>query len=180
MKTILTYLEKVNNVMKIFGLYIAGIALVGMMVMIFGDVLMRNVFDKPLIGTYEIVEYFLMPLLILPALPYTYSSGILPRLGELKEKLKPSVKTTIDYMIQSIEIFTFGLLTYYSFIFAFDGMVDGVATAIGLAFIPLWPVYFFLPFAFGFVFLEALLSTLHMILKTPGKKLYSEDASSGG
>ena len=161
------FIYKFNDWIKIIGLVIAGIALIGMMLIIVADVFMRNSFDKPVNGTYEIVEYFLMPLMVLPALPYAYSSGILPRLGELSEKFKPSIKKATDYIIQAIEVFIFGLLTYYSFVFAIQGMEDGVAQSIGLAFIPLWPIYFFLPFAFGFVCLEAVITTVRMITNNP-------------
>lgn len=150
-------LEKVNEVLRTIGKYMSGFAILAMMLIIVADVFMRNVFETPLAGTYEIVQYFLMPLAVFPALGYAYWSGVLPRLSELISKAPPWFEKFNRILILIIDAIVFGMLTYFGFIFAIFGMQDKMAIPMAGTLIPIWPIYFLVPIGFLFVLLEVLL-----------------------
>ncbi|MFV8828091.1 TRAP transporter small permease [Alkalihalobacterium sp. APHAB7] len=155
----------INEKLKLIGVFIGGLAAVFMMLIIVADVFMRNIFTSPISGTYEIVQYFLMPLAIFPALAYTYSSGVLPRLGELVEKAPNGFKKVSTWIIIIIEITIFTLLTIYGWKFAMAGVGDQMAIAVGGKLTPVYPVYFLIPIGFGLIVIEVLLSAIKPLIK---------------
>lgn len=152
MKTII----KVNDFFRTFGVYISGLAIFAMMWIIVIDVLMRNIFNKPLVGTYEIVQYYLMPLAIFPALAFAYWSGVLPRLSELISKLPEGVQRFHRWLILLVELLVFTLMTYYGFLFALSGLQESMAIPVGGKLLLVWPVYFLVPIGFFFVLVEVI------------------------
>ncbi|WP_249870742.1 TRAP transporter small permease [Oceanobacillus saliphilus] len=154
------WIQKVNKVLRESGKYISGIAILLMMFALVTDVFMRNVFGIPLTGTYEIVQYILMPALVFPALGYVYWSGVLPRLTEIIAKTPKRFQKFNRSLINIIDIIIFLLLTYYSFIFAFSGFTSKMAVPVGGGLLPIWPIYFLVPLGFLFVLLEAIYTAL--------------------
>lgn len=150
-------LKKINHVMRHTGKYISGFAILGMMAIIVVDVFMRNVFGKPIAGTYEIVQYFLMPMAVFPALGYAYWVGVLPRLSELISKTPAWFEKFNRLLILCIDTLVFALLTYYGFLFAMSGMKDQMAVPIAGGLVSVWPVYFLVPIGFLLVLLEIIL-----------------------
>jgi len=149
--------NKISRVARNIGKYTSGFAILGMMIIIVIDVFMRNVFGKPMMGTYEIVQYFLMPLAVFPALGYAYWVGILPRLSEMISKAPAWFEKFNTILILCIDAFVFALLTYYGFLFAMAGLKDQMAIPIAGSLVPVWPVYFVIPIGFLFVLLEIIL-----------------------
>lgn len=152
-------LKKFNRLLMKIGVFVSGIAVLGMMLIIVIDVTMRNVFSSPLSGTYEIVQFFLMPLAIFPALSYTYQSGVLPRLTEMVEKMPAGFQKFNRVLITIIEIIIFTLLMVYGAKFAMSGLADHMAIPVSGNLIPVYPVYFLVPLSFASLLLEVLLST---------------------
>lgn len=150
-------LEKINEGLRNIGKYISGFAILGMMFLIVADVFMRNVLGTPLTGTYEVVQYFLMPMAIFPALGYAYWSGVLPRLSELISKAPVWFEKFHRLLILVIDTFVFSLLTYFGFLFAMSGLKDHMAIPIAGSLVPVWPVYFLVPIGFLFVLMEIVL-----------------------
>lgn len=158
-------IEKIHELLKTIGIYISGLAVMAMMLLIVADVFLRNVFTLPISGTYEFVQFYLMPLAIFPALAYTYSSGILPRLGELVEKTSRSIQSTIWYVIIIIEIIIFTLLALYGWKFAMNGLSDKMAIPVGGMLLANYPIYFLVPIGFGLVMMESILSLIKRMFK---------------
>lgn len=150
-------LEKVNIVLRNIGKYLSGIAIFLMMFLIVADVFMRNVFGNPLSGTYEIVQFFLMPMAIFPALGYVYWVGVLPRLSEIIAKSPQGFQKFNNLLILVIDLVVFALLTYYGFLFAMSGFESQMAVPLGGSLVSVWPVYFLVPVGFLFVLLEVIL-----------------------
>lgn len=150
-------LEKVNRFFRNIGKYMSGVSILAMMMIIVLDVFMRNVFGKPLSGTYEIVQYFLMPLAVFPALGYAYWSGVLPRLSEVISKTGARFQQFHRLLILVIDVVVFTLLTYYGFLFAISGFQEEMSIPIAGNLVPVWPVYFLVPIGFLCVVLEIML-----------------------
>lgn len=66
---VVIYLSKIVNPIIKYAAYIAGTILLMMMVLVFADVAGREIFDKPISGSFEITEYFMAVLTCL-ALSY--------------------------------------------------------------------------------------------------------------
>jgi TRAP-type C4-dicarboxylate transport system permease small subunit len=164
MNTVMERVEKIHHSLKIIGVYTGGIATILMMIVIVSDVFLRNVFNSPVSGAYEVVQFYLMPLAIFPALAYTYSSGILPRLTELIEKA-PRIHNVTTYIILIIELIIFALLTVYGWKFAMAGVSDQMAVPVGGNLLPLYPLYFVVPIGFGLVLLEVVISGYKTVAK---------------
>lgn len=153
-------LQKINQWMLNIGMIVSGLAVFSMMMIIIVDVIMRNVFISPISGTYEIVQFFLMPLAIFPALAFTYQSGVLPRLTEMVEKMPVRLQNFNQVLITIIEIVIFTLLMWYGFKFALTGLADQMAIPVSRRLIPVYPIYFLVPLGFGSVLFEIFLSTM--------------------
>ncbi|MDV2686087.1 TRAP transporter small permease [Alkalihalophilus lindianensis] len=167
---------KIHEVLKVSGVYVSGIAVIGMMLLIVTDVVLRNVFSSPISGTYEIVQYYLMPLAIFPALAFTYSSGVLPRLSEVVEKLPKKFNQVNRILIYVIEMVIFTFLTIYGWKFAMSGLADQMAIPVSGNLIPLYPIYFLVPIGFALVLMEVLLANAKKLQEKRTQKL--EEAKS--
>lgn len=155
---------KVHDFIKKIGVLVSGITVLGMMFLIVTDVVLRNIFSSPISGTYEIVQYYLMPLAIFPALAFTYSSGVLPRLSEVVEKLPKRFNQVNCQLIVVIEIVIFTLLTIYGWKYAMSGVADKMAIPVSGNLIPLYPIYFLVPIGFALVLIEVLLVNVRKLL----------------
>lgn len=150
-------LEKANGYFRNIGKYLSGFSILAMMFIIVLDVFMRNVLGRPLAGTYEIVQYFLMPIAIFPALGYAYWSGVLPRLSELISKMGNKFQQFHRFLILVIDLIVFSLLAYYGLLFAVSGFQESMAIPVAGKLVAVWPVYFLVPIGFLFVVLEIIL-----------------------
>ncbi|MBM4761428.1 TRAP transporter small permease [Bacillus sp. B15-48] len=164
MNGVFNKIVNINNKLKLIGVLIGGIATFSMMFLIVADVFMRNVFTAPIAGTFEIVQFFLMPIAIFPALAYTYSSGVQPKLGELIEKAPRRFRIVSSYIILVIELIIFTLLTIYGWQFAQAGISDQMAVAVGGKLIPVYPIYLLIPISFGLIVVEVFLSAIKKLL----------------
>ncbi|MCM3601690.1 TRAP transporter small permease [Robertmurraya korlensis] len=154
-------LYKFTQKLVFMGLILSGVAILAMMLLIVVDVAMRNLFNEPISGTYEMVQYFLMPLAIFPALAYTYQSGVLPKLSELAEKMPKKFQKFNKYLILVIEVFIFSLLTIYGLKFALSGIADRMAIPVSGNLLPVYPIYLFVPLGFLAVLWVVIFSTIY-------------------
>ncbi|HZW67415.1 MAG TPA: TRAP transporter small permease [Pseudogracilibacillus sp.] len=150
-------LTSINKFFRNFGMFFSGAAIFLMMLAIVFDVFMRNVFGIPITGTYEVVQYILMPMAIFSALGFVYWVGVLPSLTELLEKAPAGFQKFNKILINLIDLVIFSLLTYYSIIFALSGVTSGNAVPVGGKLLIVWPVYFLVPLGFLTVVLEIIL-----------------------
>ncbi|MFC4355490.1 TRAP transporter small permease [Chryseomicrobium palamuruense] len=160
--------EKIAHWFRIIGISVASFAIAAMVLMIVVDVTMRNVFKVPIQGTYEVVQYFLMPLAIFPTLAFAYQSGVLPRLSELIEKLPKRFQQVNRIIIYALELVVFLLLTYYSILFALSGIQDQMAIPVAGNLLPVYPLYMIVPISFAAVVLEVVLSIYRTYFKKIG------------
>ncbi|EMF46055.1 hypothetical protein B481_2635 [Planococcus halocryophilus Or1] len=63
-----------------------------MMLMIVYDVTMRTLFSSSIRGGFEIIQNYMMPLVVFPGLAYVYASGVLPKMDLILERLNKKQK----------------------------------------------------------------------------------------
>lgn len=81
------------------GGFIAGIALMSMLMLIMADVLMKYLMDQPITGTLEIVSYYFMPLAVYLALPYVERTGEHISVPLVTERLPEPVRRALAIVV---------------------------------------------------------------------------------
>jgi len=142
MKKGMITLEKIirtQNALKNIGITISGVVIIAMMFFITIDVILRNLFDYSIPGGYNYVEKYFMPFIVFPALAYVYSSGVLPRLDVLVDKLSKGTQQSISLMMRVIDLVIFGLMFYFSLKYMIAQTIQGAAFSVGGTLAPLAP-----------------------------------------
>ncbi|MEB1806982.1 MAG: TRAP transporter small permease [Bacillaceae bacterium] len=160
-------LYKGFNIIKNSGLVLAGIAVFLMMTFIVLDVLLRNVFSASFPGNYEIIQRYLMPLAVFPAIAITYSSGLMPKITMFVEKLPEKVQYIINLFLLFLEMFVMILIFYYSWKYAIQGLQSGVTFPAGGKMYPLYPVLFLVPLGFALLTIELVFNIIREFMKRP-------------
>lgn len=137
---------------------IAGISVLAMMVAVTIDVVLRNVFKVQILGVYELTQNVFMPMVVIPAMGYTYHIGVLPKFDLLRNKLGARMETFFSLSVSLVEILVFWLLAYYSFFSAHLAWIDRRSVLAGGGAISTYYVYLFLPISFSIMFLDSLLA----------------------
>lgn len=153
----MTKVEKIYRIfekIKIIGVWISGIALLGMMVIIVIDVISRNVFLHSISGGFEFVQNYFMPVAVFPALPFIYSTGVLPQMDLLLDRCNERMKKINVMLVVVIELFIMIFMTLYTWDYAVTGLEKGTAFPASGKLYPLYPLFFFVSIAFGLIIIE--------------------------
>ena len=111
-----------TKIVRVVGIGLGYLAMGMMLVMMFlgtADVLGRDIFNKPIVGTYEIYE-LLMPGITLCGLAYTQLGKGHVTLDIVSSRFSPRLRARISFAITLILLCLFGLMTW-----------QGTITAIG-------------------------------------------------
>ncbi|MFD1039826.1 TRAP transporter small permease [Virgibacillus byunsanensis] len=167
---------KYFDYIKIIGVWISGISLIGMMLFIVYDVFLRNIVENSINGGFEIVQNYFMPIVVFPSLAYVYSSGVLPKMDMLIERFKNKTKMFIIIGMVLIEIFVLILMTQFSLEYALNGLEREIAFPAAGTLYPLYPIFFFVPIAFGLIIVENIFILIrNLIEKQPSFLFKGED-----
>ena len=154
------------NYIKTSGLVLSAIGIVIIMLTIAIDVFLRNVFNSSISGNYELIQKYLMPLVVFPAMAITYASGIMPRLGMIVEKFSPKIQYVIHMIISLIDFLIMVLLIYYTWNYAMQALAAKVTFPAGGAMYPLYPILFIVPIGFVLLAIEILLTMMSATKKS--------------
>ena len=75
-----------------------------MMVLTSADALGRYLFNRPIMGAYEITEKYLMVAAIFLGLSYAYRGGIFIRVSFLVDRLPPAMKMLADHLAHAVSL----------------------------------------------------------------------------
>lgn len=157
---ILKEILKINRKVQMATALISGITASVMIVMISADVFMRNFFNSPIAGVYELTQYACMPLCVFPALAFAYAEKVLPKFEGISKHGNPKVRIIFNTFTGIIEIVTFSLVFYFSWQFAMNGLADHMAVTAGKQNLPIWPFYFFSPIGFTLLLIEIVITQI--------------------
>lgn len=150
-------IDKAYDLFKLFekaGLFVSGLSLFAAMFLITIDVVVRNFTNLTLVGVYEIVQNYLMPLMVFPAIGYAYSNGIMPRIVMLTEKFGIKARSVIAILISLIEVLIFASMSYFTFGYAVDSVNENLGFICGTRMLPLYHVMFLPVFSFVMITVE--------------------------
>lgn len=139
---------------KIAGALISGLAILVMMCVIVADVVSRNFLGGSISGTFEIAQNYFMPLSVFPGLAYVYGSGVLPKMDLMMHRFPTRFQEGTIYALLVLELLMFGLLVFYTWGYAMNGMERDVAFPAGGSLHTLWPLFFFVPLGFAMIMIE--------------------------
>lgn len=152
---------------KIAGALLSGFAIFVMMCLIVADVVSRNFLGGSISGTFEIAQNYFMPLSVFPGLAYVYGSGVLPKMDLMMHRFPRRIQDGATYALLVLELLMFGLLVYYTWGYAMNGMERGVAFPAGGSLYTLWPLFFFVPLGFTMILIETLFVLARNVTQGP-------------
>lgn len=135
---------------------LSGASIFALMAFISTDVILRNFAGSSISGSFEIVENYFMPLAVFPALAWVYSSGIMPRMDLLINRIAEGLRKAIVHFLVLIEIVVVAVVTWYSLQYALAGLDRSAQFTAGGESLPLWPAQFVAPLGFGLLLIELL------------------------
>ncbi|ANU14219.1 TRAP transporter small permease [Planococcus halocryophilus] len=139
---------------KLAGIWISGISVLLMMLMIVYDVTMRTLFSSSIRGGFEIIQNYMMPLVVFPGLAYVYASGVLPKMDLILERLNKKAKKIMIFFMLLLELFVLVLIVQFSWEYAMSGLDRKTAFPAAGTLYPLYPLFFLIPIAFAMIVIE--------------------------
>lgn len=163
----MTNAYRIWGFVKLAGALVSGLAIFGMMCFIVADVVSRNFLGGSISGSFEIAQNYFMPLSVFPALAYVYGSGVLPKMDLLMHRFPRVAQDVVVHLLLVVELVVFGLLTYYTWGYAINGMEREVAFPAGGSLYTLWPLFFMVPVGFAMIVVETLFVFVRNVTSGP-------------
>src|SRR4030042_5380500 len=132
--------------------FVSAIIIMCMMFITSIDVIMRYVFNSPLVGGFELQEFLLIGVVFL-SLAYVQSAKGHFSLDLLTTRLPLGAQATLVVLGHIICLVIFALITWQSGLRAWIAWTTG-QTREGLISFPLWPAKFMLPIGMGLLCLR--------------------------
>ncbi|MBA7671135.1 hypothetical protein ES703_79286 [subsurface metagenome] len=106
----------INPVSRLFHIVGVGV-LVAMMLLTTGDVLLRYVFNRPIIGSYDLTQY-MMTIVVAFTLAYCAVKKGHVKVELVVERFPPRVQVIIDSVTSLLSLGFLSLITWQSFLYA--------------------------------------------------------------
>lgn len=119
----------------------SGAACLVMGVHVVVDVLSRAIFNSPLGGTIDYVQYWWMPCIAFLAMAHTQALEQHLRVTILVDRLSPAVRRQVDIAAYLLSAVAIAALVFYGWIEAVGAWEVGEA-ALGTVVVPIWPLRF--------------------------------------
>ena len=164
------YWQKLKNLF----LFISGVGIFGMALYITVDVVWRKFAPTALVGTYEIVQYYLMPTIILLSMCYAFSSGVMPRIVAFVNKLPPKGQRVMGIVLPILDLvfcITMGVLSTE---YAVQATHDKLTFICGVNTLPVWQMYYLASLAYIMMCIENIFVLVRNILTGSSEVIYQK------
>jgi TRAP-type C4-dicarboxylate transport system permease small subunit len=112
--------------------------LVIMMLLTVADVLLRYIFRRPILGTVELTEYMMVPVVFL-AIPWCAIKGAHAKIDLIVERFPPRVQGIFDSVSGLISLFMISLICWQGFLESKDMWVSHIGA--DMLNVPTYPFY---------------------------------------
>ncbi|UFX47674.1 TRAP transporter small permease [Bradyrhizobium sp. 41S5] len=138
---------------------IAATFMFAIMMIVFGDVIMRYVFNKPFSWAYDLISLYLMAGIFFLVLSDAHASHAHVSVDILQQKFSPAMIRVSEIVTCVVGIVIFSLIAYLGLLRAVDSFrsADVMAGAIPW---PMWPSIGLVPFGAGLITIRL---TLHLV-----------------
>jgi TRAP-type C4-dicarboxylate transport system permease small subunit len=151
-------LRAVGTVEKIAST-IAAVFMFAIMIIVFGDVIMRYAFNRPFSWAYDLISMYLMAGVFFLVLSEAYTSRAHVSVDILQQKFQPNMIRLSEIVTCIVGIAVFSLIAYLGFLRAVDSFQSSDVMAGAIPW-PMWPSIGLVPFGAGLITLRL---TLHLI-----------------
>jgi TRAP-type C4-dicarboxylate transport system permease small subunit len=129
---------------------IAAAFMFAIMMIVFSDVIMRYVFNKPFSWAYDLISMYLMAGVFFLVLSEAYTSRAHVSVDILQQKFSPAMIRLSEIVTCIVGMIVFSLIAYLGFLRAVDSYqsADVMAGAIPW---PMWPSIGLVPFGAGLI-----------------------------
>lgn len=165
---------RIFHYVKLAGIWISGVSVIVMMLLIVYDVTMRTLFSSSIRGGFEIIQNYMMPLVVFPGLAYVYSSGVLPKMDLILEKFGDGIQKIIILFMIAIELFVLTLIVQFSWAYAMDGLEREIAFPAAGTLYTLYPLFFLIPIAFAMIIIENIFIIIRNLMEKKPSLLMEE------
>lgn len=147
------------------------------MMIVFSDVIMRYVFNRPFSWAYDLISIYLMAGVFFLVLSEAYTTRAHVSVDILQQKFSPSMIRLSEIVTCIVGIAVFSLIAYLGFLRAVDSFrsADVMAGAIPW---PMWPSIGMVPFGAGLITLRLTAHLIgHLISLATGRAVIALPAS---
>ena len=155
------YIKAVNYLASVFGL-IGAFVMAGLMLMTIADVLLRYLFNKPILGSYELTELAMVAIAFL-AIPYAAAKRVNVRVDLVVGLLPKRVIARFDSVTCVLSIIITGFLAWYTIPQAL--YIKGVGVQTEMLRIHTYPLYFLVAFGFFLLFFVLIGNLIELVKK---------------
>ncbi|WP_027579534.1 TRAP transporter small permease [Bradyrhizobium sp. Ai1a-2] len=156
---------------------VAAVLMFAIMIIVFGDVIMRYAFNKPFSWAYDLISLYLMVGIFFLVLSEAYASHAHVSVDILQQKFSPAMIRVSEIVTCIVGIVVFSLIAYLGFQRAVDSFqsADVMAGAIPW---PMWPSIALVPFGAGLITLRLALHLIgHLLSLATGRALIALPSS---
>ena len=149
--------------------YTATAVIIGVMVFICAEVVMRYAFNSPIPGHLEGSE-LLVPIIVFFAISYTQSQNGHVGMTLVVDSLPPGVRRYVEIATLLLSVLTCAVLSYFSYKYAYnEWVIDDVTMT--PPYWRVWPSAAAIPLGYMMISIRLYLQALHLI----APNLYSQD-----
>ncbi|WGS18872.1 MULTISPECIES: TRAP transporter small permease [unclassified Bradyrhizobium] len=156
---------------------IAAAFMFAIMVIVFGDVIMRYVFNRPFSWAYDLISLYLMAGIFFLVLSEAYASHAHVSVDILQQKFSPAMIRVSEIVTCIVGIAVFSLIAYLGYLRAVDSFesADVMAGAIPW---PMWPSIGLVPFGAGLITIRLALHLIaHVLSLATGRSVIALPSS---
>jgi TRAP-type C4-dicarboxylate transport system permease small subunit len=156
---------------------IAAIFMFAIMMIVFSDVVMRYVFNKPFSWAYDLISLYLMAGVFFLILSEAYASHAHVSVDILQQKFPPAMIRLTEIVTCLVGISVFSLIAYLGFLRAVESFRSSDVMAGGIPW-PMWPSIGLVPFGAGLITLRLVLQLIaHVLSLVTGRAVIALPAS---
>jgi TRAP-type C4-dicarboxylate transport system permease small subunit len=159
---------------------IAAMFMFAIMIIVFGDVIMRYGFNKPFSWAYDLISIYLMAGVFFLVLSEAYTNRAHVSVDILQQKFSPAMVRVSEIVTCVVGITVFSLIAWLGLLRAIDNYqsADVMAGAIPW---PMWPSVGLVPLGAGLITLRLALHLIaHVISLATGRSVIGLPASHAG
>lgn len=136
---------------------VGAVATIALMLHVVADIALRNLFNRPIPATYEVVvNYYMVALAFIP-LAWVEKSGAMVQVEVINGALSPLMMRISDALVALISAAIYGALAWVTWQVAVRNTGVGSFVTANQMRVPTWPAYWLPPTGFALAAMAALL-----------------------
>jgi TRAP-type C4-dicarboxylate transport system permease small subunit len=159
---------------------VAAVFMFAIMIIVFGDVIMRYAFNRPFSWAYDLISMYLMAGIFFLVLSEAYTSRAHVSVDILQQKFSPDMIRLSEIVTCVVGMVVFSLIAWLSFWRALDSFLSADVMAGAIPW-PMWPSIGLVPLGAGLITIRLALHLIaHILSLATGRAVIALPASHAG